>query len=345
MPDEMTNNVVPRYVVEVAGESLTQAESGGLEVLSVEDHVDMVGILKATVNQGGFEWSSINIGDDVKAGFGGSSEPTFAGVVTGVRHHSSQGGMEFVTVIAMDPLCKLRASRRTKVYDEDATDSDIVSALLGEAGVDPGTVDSTSATNKYVIQRNESDLIFLKRLASRNGYLLLGNAEGKVDFKKVQYSGSAIELEQPSIMAFDYTISHQNVPTGITVLGWNYVDKVKVEGAATDGDIEAIGGGANAVAETGTIWQEDAYISDVHVADDGAAKDMAIAELNRAARQFVRGRATVQGNGEIRAGALVSFKNFATGFNPEVFVVSSRHVVEGGNYTTEFQFVGNTKPV
>lgn len=344
MSDQMTTNVVARYVVEVAGQSLTQAESGGLEVLVVEDHVDMVSVLKATVNFGGFDWSSINIGDDVTAGFGGSDEKAFAGIVTGIRHHSSQGGLEFVTVIAMDPLCKLRASRRTKVYDEDATDSDIVSALLGEAGVDPGTVDSTSGANKYVIQRNESDLMFLKRLAARNGYLLLGNAEGKVDFKKVQFSGSAVELEQSSIMSFDYTVSHQNIPPGITVLGWNYMDKVKVEGAATDGDIETIGGGANGVAETGTIWQADAYISDVHVNSDDAAKAMAIAELNRAARQFVRGQATVQGNGEIRAGKLVAFKNFATGFNPEVFVISSRHVVEGGNYTTEFQFVGNTKP-
>jgi phage protein D len=345
MPEDMENNVVARYVAEIGGETVTQAESLGLTVLVVEDHVDMVGVLKATVNAGGFDWSAVSIGDEIKAGFGGSAEMAFAGFVTGVRHHSASGGQEFVTVIAMDPLCKLRASRRTKVYDEDATDSDIVSTLLGEAGVDPGTVDSTSAKNKYVIQRNESDLTFLKRLASRNGYLLMGNPEGKVDFKKVQYSGSPIELEQSAIMTFDYTLSHQNVPTGITVLGWNYKDKVKVEGAATDGDIEAIGGGANAVAETGTIWQEDAYISDVHVADDGAAKDMAIGELNRAARQFVRGRATVQGNGEIKAGALVAFKNFATGFNPEVFVISSRHVVEGGNYTTEFQFVGNTKPV
>jgi phage protein D len=344
MSDNMQSNIVARYVAEIAGNEVTQAESLGLTVLVVEDHVDMVGVLKATINAGGFDWSAVSIGDEIKAGFGGSSEMAFSGFVTGVRHHSSAGGQEFITVIAMDPLCKLRASRRTKVYDEDSTDSDIVSALLGEAGVDPGTVDSTSAKHKYVIQRNESDLTFLKRLASRNGYLLMANPEGKVDFKKVQYSGSAIELEQPAIMSFDYTISHQNVPTGITVLGWNYVDKVKVEGAATDGDIEAIGGGANAVAETGTIWQEDAYISDVHVSDDGAAKEMAIGELNRAARQFVRGHATVQGNGEIKAGALVSFKDFATGFNPEVFVISSRHIVEDGNYTTEFQFVGNTKP-
>lgn len=346
---ESTRSDFPAFNVEIAGNAVTQAANAdegqplGVVAVTVEDHVDMVGIAKATIHQGGMDWSSLTLGADVTAAFGGASDKVFTGIITGVRHHTGTGGMEFVTVIAMDPLCKLRASRQTRVFEE-VTDSDIVSDVLGQAGCDPGTVDSTSASNKYVIQRNESDLMFLKRLAARNGYLLLSDPEGKVDFKKAQFSGSPIELDRAEVIGFDYTVSHQSIPPSLTVYGWSYMDKEKVEGTASSGDIETIGGGANAVDETGTIWQADSWISDVQVSDQGAATEMAKGELNRLARQFVRGRAKCHGRGDIRAGALIKFKGFATGFNPEAFVISSRHMIENNVFTTEFQFVSNTKP-
>jgi len=315
MSDSMTENEGPRFAIEVAGETLNQAEPKGVTSFFVEDHVDMMGVLKVTISQTGLEWSTIKMGDPATASFGGNADKVFNGLITGLRHHQHKGGMEYVTIIAMDPLCKLGSSRHTKVYEEQS-DSDIVSAVLGAAGVSAGTVDSTSGTNKYVIQRNESDLMFLKRLAARNGYLLLGDKDGKVEFTKAQFSGSPIELAREDLIEFDYTVSHQTIPPSLTVYGWSYVDKKKVEGTASSGDVDTIGGGKNAVKETGVIWQDDAYVSDVQVADQGAAKAMAIAELNRLARQFVRGRAKVKGTGEIHAGVLVKFKSFATGFNP-----------------------------
>lgn len=343
MSESVTSNEAARFNIEVGGESLTQAEPQGLSALSVEDHVDMMGVAKVTIRAGGMDWSSVSIGDELTANFGGDADPVFKGYVTGIRHASYQRGNEAVTFIAMDALCKLGASRHTKVH-EDQSDSDIASSVISDAGLSAGTVDSTSGSNKYVIQRNESDLMFLKRLAARNGYLLLATFEGKVDFKKAQFSGSAIELGREDLVEFDYTVSHQTIPPSVTVYGWSYMDKEKVEGTASSGDVETIGGGANAVSETGSIWQADAYISDVHVADQGAAKAMAVAELNRLARQFVRGRGKVSGRGDIRAGKLVKFKDFATGFNPEVFVISSRHTMENGVYSTEFHFVSSTKP-
>lgn len=340
---EISTNEAARYKVDVAGTSFTQADSKGLTALVVEDHVDMMGVMRVTIDvKGGFDASSVRLGDEAKAAFGGAGDDLFKGFVTGIRHHARAGNVEFVTIIAMDALCKLGASRHTRIFEE-VTDSDIVSSVLGEAGLSPGTVDSTSGQNKYVIQRNESDLTFLKRLAARNGYLLLGNNEGKVDFKKVQYSGAKQEFGRQQIQQFDYTVTHQTVPPSVKVLGWSYVDKEKVEGTASAAS-PTIGGGASAVSETGTIWQADLYVTDVHVADEAAARSMAESELNRLARGYVRGSALVEGTGEVRAGKLIKFKEFATGFNPEAYVVSSRHFVEAGVYKTEFHFIGNTKP-
>jgi phage tail-like protein len=338
--DEMTNNVVVRFIAKF-GFDITQAESQGLEGMEVEDHVDMCGVARASFNTGGFDWSSVSLGDAVQVGFGGTSDMTFGGYVTGIRHYKLLDGNEFVQLIAMDPLCKLGASRHTRMWEEQ-TDDAIANDVLGQASVEIGTVDSTSTTHKYVIQRNESDLKFLRRLAARNGYLLLGNCEGKVDFKKPQYSASPIELTPDKLLSFAYTVSAANVPPDVTVYGWDYVAKAKVEGTASS--IETIGGGASALDDAGTIWQETCYVSDVHVNDADAATAMAESELNRMARSYVRGRGVTEGTGEIRAGKKVKFTEFATGFNPEVFVVASKHKIQNGLYITEFWFEGNTKP-
>ena len=100
------------------------------------------------------------------------------------------------------------------------------------------------------------------------------------------------------------------------------------------------------IATAGQIWTQASYISDVHVADQSAAKAMAEAELNRLGRNFVRGRCVTQGRGDLHAGVLVKFTNLRKGFKPEAFIVGSKHIIEPGTgYQTEFHFASNTAPV
>ncbi len=339
----VTNNEAPRFTVKVNGNEFQQATADGIETISVEDHVDMVGIaeIKFSANSS-VSWTSNPIGGDIEVAVGGDAAAIFKGYITELRGAYAKGERTF-TVVAMDPLCKLAASRVTQVYEE-VKDSDVVSTVLGRAGVTKGTVDSTAGISKYVIQRNESDLFFLKRLAARNGFLLMAK-EGKVEFKKVQYSGSPTEIKAAEIIHLEWAWSTAQVPKDVTVIGWDYVTKAMVEGTSAAGDLDKIGTGADAVAETGPIWQGKSYVSDVLVSTQAGAKEMATSEINRAARTALRGRAVVQGNGALRSGTRVKFSGHATGLNPEGYVVASRHMVEEGGFTTEIHFVGNTKPV
>jgi len=83
----------------------------------------------------------------------------------------------------------------------------------------------------------------------------------------------------------------------------------------------------------------------VWVNDQGIATSMAEAEFKRMARSFVRGRAVVQGNGALRAGASVKFSGNRSGFNVEGYIVSSRHIIEGASgFTTEVRFCSDGEP-
>lgn len=338
-----TTNPTPRYTVTCGSAQLTQAEPKGLELLEVEDHLDLIGVCDLTLVEGsGFDWASVTQGDPVEVTLGGGSRKVFSGVVVGLRHQFVRG-RQLLTVQAMDPLVYLSASRRTATW-EDLTDSDIVSDILGRAGVTPGVVDSTSETQPYVFQRNESDLAFLRRLAARNGMVLLAN-EGKIDWKRLSFTDPAVDIPKASVVSLDYAFGWRSLPPSVTARGWDYLTKEVVEGSAADGEVDPIGAGTTALSTAGTIWKEPSWLADVHTATASGAAALALAELEQPAHDFLRGTAVVQGTGALFAGSRVHFTEHPAGFNPDVVVISARHrVVAGAGSRTEIAFCANTLP-
>jgi phage protein D len=361
-------NLTARYNVEIDGQKFEQQQSQGLEALTVEDHVDMVGVAEITFSSAGTRqapgaspdalgWDSIKVGSEVKVRVGeggtndgsggktkvdGQREYAFVGVVTGLRH-SYLKSRDSITILAMDPLCKLAASQYTRVFEE-MTDDAIVKKVLGEAGLDVGNIEGTPETRKYILQRNESDFVFLRRLAARNGYLLQAN-DGKIDFAKAQYSGAPVEFKKSDLISLDYTFSDRALPKKVTAYGWDYIEKKRIEGFAGAGDVETIGGGDNAVEKTGQIYQGEAYISDVFVDNQQMADELAKSQLNRLARSFLRGRAIVEGSAAITAGSRVKFLGTKGNFQPEGYVISARtRAYVGSGETTEIVFCSNTHP-
>jgi phage protein D len=345
-----TENVTARYKVEIDGKEVTQGSTQGLESLTIEDHVDMIGVAEFTFSAsgGGLPVDSFKAGQEIKAKVGsgpnggGAREYAFVGIITGIRHSYIQS-RETVTVLAMDPLCKLAASRVTKVYEE-MKDSDIVEAVLGEAGLEAGNIEATTEEHPYTLQRNESHFSFLRRLAARNGYLLQSN-DGKIDFAKAQFGGNAVTFDRGQLVSLDYSMTDRNIPTKVTAYGWDYLTKQRVEGSASSGDIETVGAGGNAVERTGQVWQQESYLSDVLVTTQSGAKELATSHLKQLAMGFLRGRAIIQGSAAVHAGSLVKFTGPMSNFQPEGYVLSARtRVYVGSGETTEVVFCANTHP-
>jgi phage protein D len=331
------------YEVKVDGLSIsTQAEPNHLDRLVVETHLDKIGVAHLSYN-GDFKPGAVSIGAKVEISVGGSADPVFTGQVTAFRH-SWRGGRETITLEAMDPLVLLAASRNTRVWgggtSDSITDSDCVQAVLSDAGCTTGNIESTAGSRPYVMQRNESDLAFIKRLAARNGYLVYCSATGEVLFQKPQFSNESLEVTQQDIIQLDYVRSDTHLPSSVVVVGWDYKTKSSVVGESDQ--VTTIGSGEAAAA---TTFKGASYVSDVFVDSESGAKAMATAELDRCARTYVQGSCTTVGNGALRTGEKVRFIGSYEGFNPEGLVVGVRHVVEAGTvFQSTFWFVGNTVP-
>lgn len=332
------------YKMTIDGTEYTQNDPQGVIAIVVENHLDMIGQAKITLNAHGLNPSQFQKGKNIEIEFGGSEKKAFVGVITELRH-TVERGTECFLLTALDPLTKLANTRATKVWggspSENIKDSDVANEVIAAGGAAPGTVDATTGGRPYVFQRAETNLAFLKRLAARNGYLLYAE-EGKIQFKKPQFSDEPLPISQGDLVKNNVHQSDVQIPTKITVFGWNHLSKKQVKGSATPSDIDKIGSGSPPSPQT-TDGEVD--IVDVFVDSDSAAKEMAKAEMNRLARGLLKGTIEVHLNGKLVPGVKVKLEGQYTGSNPELVVVACTHVVEvGGASSTQIRVMGNTIP-
>jgi phage protein D len=328
------------YKLTIGSRTFTQPESDGMEQLVLEDHVDMVSYL--SVRLGGAEgqpnWG-IKIGDAVECRLGAGNVLLFKGEVTAMEPSWAVDGLATLTVRCMDHTHRLARGRKTRFF-ENQKDSDVVQTVGGECGLSVDA-EATQETHAYILQRNESNLAFLKRLAARNNYILTVD-EGKLTFKKAAFSGQATTISMGTDlrsvrMHFN---THEQV-SKVEVRGWDIKNKRAIVGTAES--VTPIGGGQTGISHASKFGDTTAYITDVPVSSEAQAKVVAQAELDRLARQFAQGSCTVDGNDALRAGSMVEFNGLAQGHNGKFFILASRHIVSAQQgYLTEITFCSNT---
>ena len=104
-----------------------------------------------------------------------------------------------------------------------------------------------------------------------------------------------------------------------------------------------MGDGELGAESAGKFGESTAYITDVPVSSQQQAQDIAKAEMERLARQFCRGSGYVEGDDQLRAGAMVTMDGLPNMAGGKFFVIASRHVISlKAGYTTEFTFCSNT---
>ena len=334
------------YRVTIGGRTLRQPESDGLESMVIEDHVDMVE--SATFRLGGTEkqpeWN-LKIGDPVKVEAGEGNVVLFQGEIIAVEPSWGSDGLATYNVRALDNAHRLSRGRKTRFF-EKKKDSEIAQTVGSESKLSV-EVDETPEVHEYTLQRNESNLTFLKRLAARNNFQLTVD-ENKLIFKKASTSGGPVTLqmggEGANIRSVRMSFNSMEQVKEVIVRGWDIREKKEIVGKASTGDIENIGGGeVGASSAAGKFGDSTAYITDVPVSSQAQANELAKAELNRMARQFAKGSCTVEGNDKLRAGQVVEFKGLSGQHNGKYYIISTRHMITAkSGYVTEVTFCSNS---
>lgn len=331
------------YKVTIGGKEFTQPQNDGVEAIVVEDHVDMVEAL--TLRLSGTEdapkWT-FKVGMAVEVKMGAGNALLFKGEVVGLEPSWGVDGLATLTLRALDHAHRLARGRKTRWFEKKA-DSDIAKTVGAECGLSV-SADTTTPQHAYTLQRNESNLAFLKRLAARNNFQLAVD-EGKLIFKKAVLSSSATKITMgTNLRSLRMGFNSGEQVTKVIVRGWDIREKKEVVGTCAASEVTAIGGGqVGATLASSAFGEHIAYVTDVPVSSQAQATEVAKAEMERLARQFARGSCTVDGSDGLRAGTLVEFAGLSQPHNGKYYIINSRHVITAqSGYITEFNFCGNT---
>ena len=338
-----THHSTTHYEVKIGGQTLNQPKNDGVESIVVEDHVDMVESL--TLRLGGAEqqptWD-FKIGDTVEVKMGTGSVTLFKGEVTAVEPSWTADGLATYTIRALDKAHRLARGRKTRFF-ENKKDSDIAKTVGADAKMSV-EADETTETHPYTLQRNESNLTFLKRLAARNNFQVTVD-EGKLLFKRANTQAGATNIKMgENLRSVKMAFNSMEQVKEVVVRGWDIREKKEIVGKASAGDVEKIGGGTDGASmSSGLFGDSIAYITDVPVSSQAQADEVAKSEMNRLARQFAKGSCTVEGNDALRAGTTVKFDGLSQQHNGTYYIISSRHMVSpDSGYITEVTFCSNT---
>ena len=330
------------YEVSVGGTSMKQTERDGVQSMVFEDHMDMVDMF--SIRLGGAEeqpaWN-FKISDEVSVKLGTGTTDLFSGEVVAMEPGYQVDGTSSMQLRALDKMHRLGRGRKTRFWN-DMKDSDVAQEVGAESGL-PVDADDTSEILPYILQRNETNVAFLKRLAARNNYALRVQ-DGKLLFKKTSFQGTPAKITMgDSLRSMRMSFNSMDQVQQVIVRGWDISKKEEIVGTATLGDITSIGGGQLGAQVSSAFGDATAYVTDVPVSSQAMANQIAKAELERLARQFCHGSCSVSGSDKIRSGTMVEFDGLSAGCNGKFFVMASRHIISNRTgYTTEFTFCSNT---
>ena len=110
-------------------------------------------------------------------------------------------------------------------------------------------------THKYILQRNESNLGFLKRLAARNNCQLRVEP-GKLLFKKADGGGYGYTLNtNTGLISLNMSYNSSDMVQNVVVRSWDIMTKKEIVGKASASDIQNIGSGQAGAQAAGVFGE------------------------------------------------------------------------------------------
>ncbi|MEM6269353.1 MAG: type VI secretion system tip protein VgrG [Bacteroidota bacterium] len=264
---------------------------------------------------------------------GGSS--VFTGIIVS---QEIRGGFQTpgeMVVRCKDASVKMTIGRKSKYY-QNQSDSDIMSAVIGNTSGLSADVDSTEGELKELIQYDCTDWDFLLSRAEVN-QMLVFTVAGKVSAKKPSSSSSVATLfGGDDVMEFNAILDATYQLSGAEGDSWDYSSQEMTTETGSEPSLPSAGNldGSKLADAVGSpsikLVTTAPYAS-------SALTAWASSALLRSRLSRIRGNIKVSGNADIKPGSVVTLKGFGARFDGEVYVTGVVHDVSNGVWSTTVQ--------
>lgn len=275
---------------------------------------------------------------EILAGSTNEQVSIFKGIVVGQSLKIRGNAGAQLIVECRHKAVKLTAGRK-KAYFLDKTDSDIISSLLGDAGVS-ADVESTSVTYKQQVQFCCTDWDYLLTRAEANGRLVFTN-DDKVAVKKPKFGGSPVctLLFGATILEFDAEMDARDQFKGVKGVTWDPAQQSLVEKDAAD---PGVSGPGNVTSDdlAKVVGLDNLPLSHVAIIEE-EVQAWADAEWLKSRMDKITGRIKCEGIAKVNPGDTVKLSGVGKRFSGDVFVTGVRHDLDQvQGWKTHVQFGG-----
>jgi Rhs element Vgr protein len=259
---------------------------------------------------------------EILAGASGDQASLFKGVVVRQSIKVRERGATQLIVECRHKAHKLTAGRKSAYYF-DKSDSDILSSLLGAAGVD-ADVESTSVTHPQQVQFSCSDWDFLLARAEANGKLVFTH-DDKVAIKAPGFDSSPVCMLQfgATLLELDAQIDARGQFGAVKSKTWDPAQQSVLEKDAAD---PGVSGPGNLTSDdlSAVAGLESLELRHASLTED-EAQAWADAAWLKSRMSKVSGRAKCEGIGTINPGDLVTLGGVGERYSGDVFITGVRH--------------------
>lgn len=277
---------------------------------------------------------------EIKAGYHSDDETIFKGII--IKHSIKIRENNSVLIVeCRDETVKMTIGRKSNFYYE-SKDSDIIEEIIGKYSLE-SDIESTSFTNKEMVQYRASDWDFIMTRAQINGQICTVD-DGKITISKPNLSQDAIETVAfgATLLDFDAEIDARNQFNTITAYGWNPSEQEIVEAEATDPAISL--NGNISVSDLAEIIN----LENLELKSGGNYNSAALQNWSDAKSLFqqlskTRGRVKFQGIPTVKPGTMLKLEGVGDRFNGKIFISAVRHEIVDGNWTVDAEFGMNPK--
>lgn len=342
MPEQASPNAfyISRPTLSVNGSEVPEL---GLGVLSLSVDEDTEGMRRAEITLG--NWGTVNgkanylyFGRElldfgkalsVTLGEGRTRTKVFEGQITALEGRFPEQRPPEILILAEDRMQDLRMVRRTRDFT-DTTVRSVIEQVAGAYNL-ATEIDLDDTTFAQLTQVNQSDLAFLRdcvRLV--DGELWLEGSTLKASERRRRRRNDLTFRYEQRLFEFAVMADLANQRTALEVCGWDVDAKQVVrERAASDTVPRELSEGDSGAEVLAARFGErvERIVHQVPFAADEARR-MAHSAWGRMSREFVRGRARMEGDGRVQVGSHLRLEGLGGLFGGAYYVSSVKHTFD-----------------
>ena len=270
---------------------------------------------------------------EIRVGYDSEEATIFRGVVVKHGIRVKDEGKSYLVVTCMDKAAILTIGRKCTLYLQQK-DSDVISTLLGDAGLQ---ADVTATEQQYpeLVRYYATDWDFIVARAEANGLIVLVEA-GRVSVKPPDVSSAPVlEIRYgAALQTIQAEIDARTQLPSVKCSSWDFSSQSLVSGESSEPSVN----------EQGNLSGEDLAqtfgltafgLATAAPEPQSVLSSWASAQLLKSRLARIRGMVSFEGNAEARPGALIELAGLGARFNGQAFVSAVHHRIEPGSWTTE----------